>query len=227
MNRSLTRRLGTVAVSVLASLALVATAGPAQASSMFFSKSSGRMVNVDWLEVGKLPNVQGNIHFGFMFIEDLGRGRSNIFGVVEDLQCPVGFIPEGPGHGGGHDEEPKDSPCTNVGTRFIDGGKTTFTMDKKFTTARLTGTLAVSDHGTPLGNPAVDMTLTGFGSTSSGTDRGTFRDEYSTFTYRYSYTQRQATVSGRIGPMVFDDVAGEYSSATMGSFKSASRERSR
>ena len=226
MNRSLTRRLGTAAVSVLAGLALVVTAGPAQASSTFFSKSSGRMATVDWLEVGTLPNIDGNIHFGFMYIEDLGQGRSNIFGIVEDLQCPAGFIPDGP-FGGGHGEEPEESPCDPVGTRFIDGGDTTFVMDRKFATARLTGTLAVSDHGTPLGNPVVDMTLTGFGATSSGSDRGSFSDENGSFSYRYAYTQRQATVSGRIGPMVFDNVPFEYSSATMGTFKSASRERIR
>ena len=225
MKRSISRRLGTVAVALLAGLGLVATAGPAQAASMSFYKSSGRVANVDWLEVGTLPGVGGNIHFGYMYVEDLGRGQANVFGVVEDLQCPDGFIPEGPG--GGHGEEPEESPCENLGARFIEGGDVTFTMDRKYTTGRLTGTLAVFGHDGPLGNPPVDMTLTGFGDTFSSTERYTYDDGTSSGSYRYSFTGRAATVSGRIGPMVFDDVAGEYSSASMGAFKNVSRDRTR
>lgn len=130
--------------AVRASLAGVATVlltlsvAPAQASSMFFSKSSGRVASADWLEVGKLTGVQGNIHFGSMQVEDLGKGRANVWGIVFDLSCPIGVIPEGPG--GGHGEPAEPNGCTDEGVRFMEGGDVTFTMDRKLQTARLTGT---------------------------------------------------------------------------------------
>lgn len=224
MNRPSTlRRAGTVLAALLTSLALVVTAAPAQAGSMFFSKSSGRMATLDWLEVGTLPGVQGNAHLGTLFVEEQSRGGAYVFGYVLDLECPEGVTP---GHGGGHGEGEEPS-CTEVGFRFIDGGDVTFTMDRKFGKARLTGTLAVSDHGTPLGNPPVDITLTGVGNTYRSTDSGRYSDGTTSYSYRYSFTGRQASVSGRIGVMVFDDEPGEYSNAQMGAFRSASRDRIR
>ena len=38
---------------------------------------------------------------------------------------------------------------------------------------------------------------------------------------------RQATVAGRIGPMVFDDEAGEFSTGYIGSYRDGSRQRIR
>ena len=103
------------------------------------------------------------------------------------------------------------------------------TVDKKFATGRLTGTLQVSDHdGTGLGTPPVDITLTGFGGTFSGTDRGRYTQaDGSSFSYRHRSVGREATVTGRIGPMVFDDEAGEFSSSTLGTYREGSRQRIR
>jgi hypothetical protein len=227
MIRSSIRRSVSAAVAVLALPAtMLLTAGPAEAGSMFFSKSSGRTAYADWLEVGTLPGgVPGNIHFGFMQIEDLGNGRANIFGNVTDLTCPDGYIPEGPG--GGHDEEPGEDPCTYEGDRFIEGGSTVFTMDRKFNTATLTGNLAVFGHDGSTGNPAVDMTFTGIGAQYSSTESGRYNDGTTSYRYRYTFSGRDAIVSGRIGAMIFDNVPGEWSFAQMGSFRSMDRERTR
>lgn len=227
MRRSTTtRRLGTVAVAALTALGLVATAGPAQAGSMFFSKSSGRLADIGWLEVGTLPGVAGNAHTGNLYVDELGRSTAYVFGFVTDWECPEGVLPE---HGGGgHGEEPTEGGCEPVGERFVDGGDVTFTMDKKLTSARLTGTLVVSDHGGEGAvTPPVDITLTGTGSTytSKIVDSGSF--EGTTYTYRYTFTGRQAVVSGRIGAMVFDDEPGETSTASIGSYRSMSRDRTR
>lgn len=220
MSRHVTRRSGVAAVALLASLGLVAPV-PAQGAEEGPSaryRASGQVVDMDWLEVGALPGVQGNIHFGYLGIQVYADGQSSVFGVVDDLQCADGFVPAGPGGGHGGEEE---FPCELVSTRFIDGGAVTFTLDKKFTTGRLTGTLQVSDHdGTGLGTPPVDITLTGSGGTSTSSDRSRYSEsDGSSFTFRGRSTRRAATVEGRIGPMVFDDEAGEFSGASMGSFR--------
>ncbi|WP_089403510.1 hypothetical protein [Geodermatophilus saharensis] len=230
MSASTLRRLGTVAVST-AALAVVAPS-PALAGDLFFSKSSGTTASVTWLEVGELPeaaNAPGNAHFGDLFVDDLGGGRASVFGSVHDVQCDDGVTPYLPG--GGHGEPaPEDGPCRLLGIRFVDGGQVTFTIDRKFTTATLTGTLAVgSGHGeTPASAPPVSITWTGVGDIYSERQSGTFVDEYGTYRYRYDFTGRDAAVApgSRIGPMVFDDEAGEHSDSRIGRYRSSDRQRS-
>lgn len=230
MSASSLRRLATVTAAA-AALAVV-TSSPAMAGDLFFAKSSGTQVTTTWLEVGELPegaNVPGNAHFGQLWAEDLGNGRASVFGTVHDVQCTNGvapYLPEGGGHG---EPAPADGPCRVLATRFIDGGQVTFTVDRKLTTATLTGTLAVgSGHGDTTGTPAVDITWTGIGATYSERQSGTFVDEYGSWTYRYDFTGRDAVVSqdSRIGPMVFDDEAGEYSESLLGRYRSSDRQRS-
>jgi hypothetical protein len=151
-----------------------------------------------------------------------------VFGTVFDVQCDDGTTPYLPA--GGHGEPaPEDGPCELLATRFVEGGQVTFTVDKKLTTARLTGTLAVgSGHGDTTGSPAVDITWTAIGDTFSERRSGTSVDEYGTWTYRYDFTGRDAAVAvgSRIGPMVFDDEAGEYSESLLGKYRSSDRQRS-
>lgn len=230
MSVSSLRRLATVTASA-AVLGAVVAPSPALAGDLFFAKSSGTQVSTTWLEVGELPpaaGAPGNAHFGELWAEDLGNGRARVFGAVHDVQCEEGVTPYLPG--GGHGEPaPEDGPCRLLGTRFLDGGQVTLTIDKKLTTARLTGTLAVgSGHGDTTGTPAVDITWTGVGATYSERQSGTFVDEYGTWTYRYDFTGRDAVIAPRsaIGPMVFDDEAGEYSESLLGKYRSSDRQRS-
>ena len=218
------RRIVAVAVAALTPLAVAASTAPAEAGSMFFYKTSGTTASADWLEVGVLPGVPGNIHFGFMQVENLGSGEANVFGVVEDLTCPDGVIPDGPG--GGHGE-PGEDGCVNEGVRFIEGGDVTFTMDRKFTTARLTGTLVVYGHEGPTGNPPVNMTWTGFGDLYRSVESGRYNDGTSSGSYRYTFSGRDAQVTGNIGAMIFDNTTGEWSNAGLGTYKSIQRDRTR
>ena len=132
--------------------------------------------------------------------------------------------------GGGHGEEPpEEEGCALEGMRFIEGGRLAFTIDRKLTTAKLTGTLAVSDgHGTPGASPAVDITWTGVGSTYSTRISESGVDEFGTFRYSYTFSGREAEVAqgSRIGVMVFDDEDGESSQAQIGKQRSSSRSRS-
>ncbi|MGY1672217.1 hypothetical protein [Geodermatophilus sp. SYSU D00710] len=231
MSASTLRRLGTVAVSA-AALAVVVAPSPALAGDLFFSKTSGTTASVTWLEVGELPpaaGAPGNAHFGDLFVDDLGNGRASVFGSVSDVECDDGVTPYLPG--GGHGEPaPEDGPCRLLGVRFVEGGQVTFTMDRKYTTATLTGTLAVgSGHGeTSTSAPPVSITWTGVGDTYSERRSGTIVDEFGTWTYRYDFTGREAVVApgSRIGPMVFDDEAGEYSESQLGRYRSSDRQRS-
>ena len=232
----LSLRLATVAVAAAAVPALVAA--PASAGgSMFFSKSSGTTVSTTWLEAGEIPGVAGNWHFGDLFVEATSRGRAQAFGAVFDVTCredvAVPYNPGG-GHGGpGFDAPPppeEDPACVLEGIRFLDASPSqlTMTIDRKLTTATLKGQLSVGvGHGSSTAGPRVDVVLNGIGSTYSGTERGTFTDEYGTYSYRYSFSGRDAAVAAgsRIGPMVFDDEPGESSTALMGTFRSSSRQR--
>ena len=218
------RRAAVSGCAVIMAVGTVAAAPPASAGSMSFSKSSGRMVSAEWLEMGELPGAQGNAHFGNMQVIEMSRGRADIYGVVMDLQCPDGVIPTPPG--GHHGPEEPANPCQVVDMRFIETGTARFTMDRKLSKATLTGNLAVVGHsGT--GRPPVNMVLTGVGATTSSLETGRFADGTTSYSYRYSFTGRQATVSGSIGPMIFDNVPGEYSSAQMGAFRSLTRETTR
>jgi hypothetical protein len=228
MSRTLTwKARGGLALVACAALVATAAAAPAQAGSMSFYKSSGRMVDTSWLEVGELPGgVPGNIHFGWMLVEDLGQGNANVFGEVIDLTCPEGVIPEDP-WGGGHGEEEPDNGCVHEGARWIEGGDVTFTLDRKLDEATLTGTLDVYGHDGSAGNPAANITWTGVGDTSSSTVAVRETYDGSTFQYRYSFTGREATVDGNIGAMIYDDADGEWSLAQMGSFRNMERSRTR
>lgn len=211
------RAVGAVAVATAS--ATVLSAAPASAGDMSFTRDSGRVAVTQWLEVGTLPGgVPGNIHFGTMLVEDMGNGRVNAFGEVLDLTCPEGVIPAPPAHG-----EP--SECTEEGARFIDGGTLTFTMDRRFSKATLTGTLRVFGHDGPSGTPAVNMTWTGVGSIYKSVETARSTDDGQTFSERYAFSGRAAQVSGNIGAMIFDDVAGEYSSAELGTYRLSQRSR--
>lgn len=235
MNVRSTRRSVSAGVcTALLTTAAWLPAQPAQAGSMFLSKSSGRTASATWLEVGTLPGgVPGNIHLGDLWVEELSRDRVNVFGGVTDFTCPEGVTD--PGWGGPHSEPvvaheapPEESPCTFEGFRFIEATPNTrFTMDRKLTSARLTGELAVFGHDGPAGRPVANMTLTGIGDSFTSTQSGRFSDGTSTFSYRYTFTGRAADVSGTIGAMVFDDHPDEWSDAQMGSYREASRQRTR
>lgn len=224
MKHTFRRLLAPLAVALTTALPLL-IAGPADASSMYFSRDSGRSASVDWLEVGTLPApVLGNAHLGSLYVEDLGKGRFNIFGWVEDYECVDGALP-----GGGHGEEKdKESDCEFVDYREIKAGdNTTFTMDRKFNTASLSGTLNVigGHDGQVLGTPPVEMTWTGIGNLTKSTEEYTYDDGVSSYSSKYSFSGREADVEGRIGPMIFDDEPAEYSFAEMGSFKNVERGR--
>lgn len=231
MSRSLCR-LAVTALST-AAVSLVALApSPALASSMSFYKSSGTFAATSWVEMGELPGVApGNAHIGFLTVEQTSRGRASAFGAVFDLSCPAGAPIEVPG-GGHHGEEPPppaEGPvCVIESVREMEGRNMPFSMDRKFTSATLGGSLAVGEHGGPTIAPAVNISWTGVGVMSTSTDSARYSNEYGTGSFRYTSTSRDAVIAtgSRIGGMVFDDEDGETSEGSLGSFRAMSRDRS-
>ncbi|MFP5371489.1 MAG: hypothetical protein ACLGI3_12180, partial [Actinomycetes bacterium] len=127
MSNSTLRRLLTVAASTVV-LGVAVAPSPALAGSMFFAKSSGTFASTSWVEMGELPaaaNASGNVHFGDLWVEDLGKGRSSVQGSVYDVQCADGVTPYNPLGGHGAPPDP-DAGCQLLGMRFIQGGATTF-----------------------------------------------------------------------------------------------------
>ena len=234
MFRFISRSLRFTAIALIVAMVWAPTA--ASARSMYFSKSSGTMAAVSWLEVGELPpaaNAPGNAHFGDLWVEQTGKGRADAFGTVYDVQCEEGVTPYNPG--GGHHAEfvdekpPEDGPCQLLGMRFMKGRSLSFTLGKRLSKATLTGALEVgSGHGEgPVGTPQVNITWNGVGTLYKSTESGRYTDADGTYSYRYVFTGRDAVIGAgsRIGPMIFDDEAGEYSEAQLGSYRSAERAR--
>jgi len=231
------RRLAPAA-GVAAALCLALVASPAAAAGEPAPTpvnerhaSSGKQVNLDWREVGRLPGgVLGNYHDGWLTVEvPSDGGEGYVYGDVTDLECPPGVTPDD-GWGGGHGEEPEEPEgplCEVVASRTIEEGDLTVVADARNRTARITGTLAVTDHGTPLGNPAVDIRLRGGKDTFSDRWTNRYTEGGVVYSSAYSSRGRQATVTGRIGPMVFDDAEGEYSSASLATWTQVSRVRVR
>lgn len=226
------RRGATVVASTAALSLVVAMPSPAMASSMFFSKSSGRTVSVQWLEVDHVEATGRDIYrFGDMTVEAGSGGRARAWGNIFDVDCPDGVVPERPGGGHGDEppaegpEEPTEPVCT-TGMRFIKGGTLTLSMDRRLTKATLTGTLEVASHEGAPARPRVDATWTGVGSAFSETRSGTYTDEYGTYRYRYSFTGRSAAVTGTMGPMNFTGDPDDQSTGLMGSYRNAERGRS-
>ena len=201
---------------------------------MFFSKSSGTTVSTSWLEAGELAGAPGNWHFGELFVEATSRDRARAFGTVYDVTCVAGATPYNPGGHGGHSDAPppeqEEPDCVLEGMRWLEASPSqlALTVDRKLSTAKLSGALSVgAGHGPPTASPPVDIVLNGLRATYSRPESGTSTDEYGTYTYRYSFSGRDADVAAgsRIGGMVFDDETGESSTAQMGTFRSSTRQR--
>jgi hypothetical protein len=224
MFRPLVRRLLTVVVAML-TLGVVAGPSPALAASMFFSKSSGTVASVSFLEVGEEAGVEGNYHFWDLQAEDLGRGRAQVFGNVFDVQCEAGVDPYLPGWEGA--EPDPSGGCDVVGFRYVEGSTVSLSIDRKLSSARLTGTVNVyiEDSPTPVAT-TVDLTWTAVGDTSTSRESGRYTDSYGTYSYRYTFTGRNAAVSGSIGSTTVGDEDGEVVYGQLGKYRSADRSRS-
>lgn len=210
------RTTSVLAAAACATAPLLAIAAPAEASTRWQLRSSGAFAQVDWIERGQLNGVNGNVHLGNLRVE--GDRTAMAFGVITDWTCPEGELPEG----GGHGEPPAEGGCQLESERFLFGDGVTLSVDRKLTSARLTGTLTVENHGGEgnVATPPVDITWTGNG----GTSTSTFQDSYTDgngakYLTKRTEVWRGADVTGSIGTMGFADDADDESFGSLGTFK--------
>lgn len=220
------------AVGAAVPLLMTATVGQASAADRWTYRSSNATASVNWIEMGPLPGgVLGNVHVGYLEVYD--GGSVDVYGGITDWTCPEGELP--PEGGGGHGELEEEPPATNCelhSERFLyaGDGQVDFELGRRLSSARLTGTLNVEDHGTGTGaRPAVDITWTGDGSLTSYSSTGKSSDEYGTYYWKETGTSRQAVIAAgsAIGAMGFTDDADDRSTAIMAQSKIYERSSSR
>lgn len=219
------RRVATLIV--VAATALAMTAAPALAGSRSLYKESSRAAQTDWIQVDGTPtgsSALGNVHVGFLYVYETSPGKGDAFAYIDDFDCEPGELPDGGGHG--FEEEP--SGCEYVGSRWADGFGLTFQIDRKLTTARLTGQLTVygGGHGDGgvIGRPNADIVWTGVGALIKQTSSWTYNDGTTTYSDRYRSNDRSAVMSGNLGPMGFDP---DLSGGLISKFTSMSKSRTR
>jgi hypothetical protein len=219
------KHLRRIAAAGLAVPLLVGTASVADAGTKSSYKSSGQFASISWVEVGD-TNDAGETEYLWGDLTVMGDKLPEAWGSVTVFLCEEGEKPGYGGHGG-HDEEPGEAEC-DVEYRSIWGerGAVSLTMDRKLNTASISGRLTVhgGHDGVEIGTPTADITLTGFGVTSTSRESGTFTDSSGQrYSYRSTNTGREGVVTGRIGAMVFDDEEGETSWGYFGSYRSMDR----
>jgi hypothetical protein len=220
------RRIATLIV--VAATAVAMTAAPALAGSKFFYKESSRAAQTDWIQVDGTPTGQsplGNVHVGFLYVYEVSSGKGDVFAFIDDFDCEEGKLPDGGGHAL---EEEEPSGCEYVGSRVAEGFGLNFTMDKKLTTAHLSGQLTVygGGHGDGgvIGTPTANITWNGVGPLIKQTSSWRYDDGTTTYTDRYRSTDRNAVMTGNLGPMDFDpDLSGGFISK----FNAMSKSRTR
>jgi hypothetical protein len=219
------RRIATLIV--VAATALAMTAVPALAGSKSLYKESSQAAQTFWTQVDGIPTGSsplGNVHVGDLYVFQTSPGKGDVFAWIDDFDCEPGKLPGGGGHG--FEEEP--SGCQYVGSRVAEGYGLIFTVDKKLTTARLTGQLTVygggHGEGGVIGRPQADITWNGVGGLIKQSSTWTYNDGTTTYSDRYRSTDRNAVMSGILGPMGFDP---ELSGGQISKFTSMSKSRTR
>ena len=210
---------------------ILLAAGRAEAKSSFMGRTSGSTAETYWTQVDGTPpgtSPVGNVHVGWLSAYEMRQGTAEVFGQIEDWDCPEGTLPGGGGHGFAPlDEEPSEDDCQWKGSRWIEAFDVPFTVDKKLSAARLTGTLTVygggHGEGGVVGRPAADIIWTGTGGITTEQYSFRYRDAGVMETDVYRANRRAATMSGVLGPMGFDP---DLSEGSISNFKSRFKSRS-
>jgi hypothetical protein len=219
--------LRVAAVAVATVPVLLTTAVPASAGSSYFSRTTGVAATTEWVQEFDFPgDLYGNWHVGQLYAYETSPGRADVFAFIEDFQCEPGAMPQPDGHGGA------TPGCTYAGSRQLDGQGIAFTVARKnaratlegFLTARTAGDPHSGEGGTTIGQVPANFTWTAVESAVRSTSTYRYRDSDGTyFSESFRSTSRRAEMSGRLGPMLFEEAAS--SSGSIESFTTSSRSR--
>ena len=218
MNTTLRRAVVGAAAAVT-----VATAVPAEAGSTYLSRTTGRVATTEWTQILDMrARGFGNVHLGWLSAYETANGVADVFSVIDDYDCPDGELP-----GGGHGEE-EPGGCVYVSTRFLEGTGVPFTMDGKLGTAHLEGTLNASTGGhegpgDQLGTVGANFTWNGFGDLTKSTSTFRYRENGVSYSETYRSNRRAATMTGVLGPMLFEQAVS--ASGQMETFRNKSQYR--
>lgn len=220
------RRILLVTTVTFAIAAMVATGAVAGSSARY--RTDGRSVSTYWTQVDGPPAAGqpfGNVHVGWLDGWESSTGKADVFVYIDDFSCPTGVLPDWGGHGA---DDGKG--CEYVASRTGEGYGLALTMDRKLTRATVKGRITMTsggahgEGGQVVGTPKADITWHGSGpsyksvSTYRGSGGGT------TYRDRYRATERNATMSGSLGPMGF---APELSGGSISAYRSMYAESQR
>lgn len=212
------RMHGRTRTLVLAALlAMVFTAvgiSPAEAKSSFAARTSGSTAEAYWTHVDGTPtgSPSGNVHVGWLYAYETSEGRAEVFGFVDDFDCDEG-------------EDPWWDECEYAGFRFIDGYGVPFQIDKKLTSAHLSGTLSVFNENDGSSDVVqADISWTGEGGLTRERHTYRYKDGDTTYSSTYRAQVRSASVDGSIGSATLD---ADTSGGSLTSFTSSDKSKTK
>jgi len=199
----------------LAALALPFTlVSPADAVTV----TTRRSATVEWLQVGPIPRVAGNVHVGRVqaWVPAGERVVESLYGEMFDYTCPAGYLPEGLWI----EALPQlDANCSIEDNLIIETGDLNLNVDGKLHRARLVGSLGYI-HGLAVGDPgsfAVNLRWDAPGEKTVVRERIFDRPRIFLVT-----TTRDASVTGTIGSEAIG-IGDQISSGVVQRFKEINR----
>lgn len=224
------RRVAAAALAMAPALmapVLIATAAPAAAADSFFSRTTGFAATTSWVQEFDFEgDLYGNVHVGQLYAFETSTGRADVFSFIDDFTCPEGVFPVTDPHGG-----TQPNGCTPAGSRFLEGTDISLAVGKRGVTATLSGSLTASTAGDPhsgaggttIGIVPANITWTTVGDPVRSSSTYRYRQGGATFSDTYRATTRSSTMSGRLGPMLFEQA--HQATGSLENFRSTSRSR--
>ena len=213
-------------LALAAAPVLAGTAAPAAAATdSYLSRTTGFVAATTWTQVLDL-GAYGNVHVGDLQAFETRVGFADVFSFIQDFRCPAGELPPT-----GHGEEDEEGGCEFVGSRLLKGQDVPFTVTRKAATATLKGTLVAKtagdphtgEGGTTLGRVPANFTWTSVSAPARVRSTYTYQEDGETMSETYRATSRRTTMSGQLGPMLFQQAAS--AEGRLESFRSTTRFR--
>ncbi len=198
VNNAITRRTAAVlTAALLPTLGGLAAAAPAQADTEWTYRSSGKYVQAHWVERGRIEDVKGNWHVGYLSARKTSS-EPDVYGYVVDYACERGEEPNRGRKGRG---------CDVKSYREIRStDDLVLRIDSELKAARLKGTVTIKNYDADdRVRAAVDITWTGDKVVYTRLREYTRRGDGKRYRVRNYREYRRAQIEGSVGAMNFTD----------------------